>query len=649
MKGGLTLTWPSAILSQRERGRRTEQNSLSLWERAGVRATHLLAAVSLVILFPLAVSAADLSISAQVDKSIVALDEQVRLDVAVSGPSTSLPEPRLPSIPNFSVNPVGTTQNINMVNGKVESSLVYSYVLVPRFVGKAVIEPITAEQDGKTAQTDPIEIQVVRANNATNSPQPVAGQPINPQGRPQPQNNPRQPEVFMEASVDKHKVFVNEQLTLTVRFYQGVQLLGNPDYNPPDTTGFYAEELPQAQYHKNIHGRDFGVTELHVALFPTTAGKKTISRGVVRAQVPQAMNLDPYASDFFQKFFAFGGQQAKTIEVHSDPIEIEVEPLPEAGKPKDFDGAVGLYNLSAIATKPDLKVGDALDLNLSIEGEGNLKTVFAPKLPDMPAWRVYDTIASVAEKKDGGIIRGTKTFKTILVPRASGNLTIPKLSFSFFDPQTRSYRTRTVGPIPLKVEASTEAASSLPSGAGTLRGPVAVESDIQFIHDYTSRKPWTDLLGLIGRAGLLNALPGIFLAGCGVLFGIREYRMRMDPRIIRFQEALQAAQKRLSEARGHGGEPDRAVPVLGDTLARYIADKLGTSPNGLTLKQSLALLKDHAPQLPDERLQELQSIWNELDSLRYAPMKSSDGNGAIKELAHRMEALFDLLEKEIRR
>jgi len=189
-----------------------------------------------------ACSAAELSIAAQVDKNLVDLNDQVRMDVQVSGPGTSLPEPRLPSIPNFSVQSVGTSQNISMINGKVEASLIFSYILLPRFAGKAVIGPITVELDGKAAQTDPIEIQVTRPGNATTSPPPVTG-PQNPVQRHQ-RGEPRDggsPDIFLTATVDKPKAYVNEQVTLTVRFFQGVPLIGNPDYDAPDISGFFSE------------------------------------------------------------------------------------------------------------------------------------------------------------------------------------------------------------------------------------------------------------------------------------------------------------------------------------------------------------------------------------------------------------------------
>lgn len=603
----------------------------------------------LLLLLPAPASAAELSISASVDKTVVALNDQVQLTVEVSGPSMSLPDPVMPSLPNFSVFSSGRSQNISMVNGQVESSLVFTYSLAPRFVGKAVIAPITVSDGGKTAGSDPIEVQVVRPSGSGSSPAPGAAAPGGAPRHRRPAGGEGGPDIFVEASVDKPRAFVNEQVTLTIRVFDAVVLMGNPEYGAPDTSGFFTEDLPPLRtYQKTLHGRVYYVTEVKTALFAAAPGRKTIGPALIKAQVQENMRLDPYASDFFQKFFQFGGGAGRGVEVRSDPVTVEIEALPEAGRPKDFSGAVGRFSLSAVLSRPALKVGDAADLNLIVEGEGNLKTVFAPKLPELRSFRVYDTLSSLSLRKEGDVVHGSKTFKTIIVPRASGRTAIPAVPFSFFDPRRREYVTRSVGPIPVQVEASNEPATALgPALSPQARGPVAVESDIQFIHERRTRRPWTAALAAFAGLGRLHALPGAFLLACAGIWGLRLRRMRLDPRVARFQQALPAARRRLLGLR-HDGEPADAIPLLGETLTRYLADKLGVPPNGLTLRQASALLRASAPDLASERLQEVQALWEELDVLRYAPARLGDGRNAVKELAHRMEALFTLLEREIR-
>ena len=72
-------------------------------------------------------------------------------------------------------------------------------------------------------------------------------------------------------------MYVNEQITLTFKFYTKVNLLSQPQYSPPDTTGFITEDLPpQRNYYTIIDGERYYVSEIKTALFPTTSGKFVI-------------------------------------------------------------------------------------------------------------------------------------------------------------------------------------------------------------------------------------------------------------------------------------------------------------------------------------------------------------------------------------
>ena len=120
-------------------------------------------------LCPASQALGQISITAEVNKTQVALDDQVVLSVTISGAQASLPNPQLPPLPNFSVYSSGSSQNISFVNGRVSSSVAHTFVLVPRAVGKGLIPPITVSAKGVTAHTEPIEVQVLPPSNAASA------------------------------------------------------------------------------------------------------------------------------------------------------------------------------------------------------------------------------------------------------------------------------------------------------------------------------------------------------------------------------------------------------------------------------------------------------------------------------------------------
>ena len=111
---------------------------------------------------PAQLARADAAISASVDRNSVPLNESVRLNVTLSG-SASMPNPEAPDLSAFSAYSAGRSQSISIVNGRMSSSVIYTYILTPKSVGHFVIGPFSVTVDGKTVRTDPIPLDVTAA------------------------------------------------------------------------------------------------------------------------------------------------------------------------------------------------------------------------------------------------------------------------------------------------------------------------------------------------------------------------------------------------------------------------------------------------------------------------------------------------------
>src|SRR3989339_382677 len=164
-------------------------------------------------------SGAQLTISASIDKKTVQLDDSLTLSVTIAGTSSDVPDPQLPSLPNFNVYSSGRSQNISFVNGKISSSVTYNFMLTPRFVGKALIGPVSVTYNGQKYETGSAEITVVRPSS-TAGPQQVAPRNQQHTGAAQQQTERRSDsaDAFVSAEVDRRSAFVNEQINLSVRF-----------------------------------------------------------------------------------------------------------------------------------------------------------------------------------------------------------------------------------------------------------------------------------------------------------------------------------------------------------------------------------------------------------------------------------------------
>ena len=605
------------------------------------------------------VQAQSTTISAEVDKTSVSLNDTLMLTVTVSGSGADMPEPQLPSLPNFNVYSSGQSNNISIINGRVSSSLVYSFNLTPRFVGKATIKPISLRVGGQTYTTEPIEVTVVPANRPSQysaratrqqAQRPARQQAAQRTRRNSAQKNTQDGELaFVTASVNKQHPFVNEQVNLTIRFYTMVPLMGNPQYTPPPLKGILSEDLPPVRTGtETINGKEYQYSEIKTALFGATAGKAAIDPAKVQYQPRNDDMMDPDMPDFFQRFFA-QGMGAETRETVTKPLMLDIKPLPEAGKPAGFSGAVGKYSVSASVDVKELKTGEALNLILTISGTGNLKTISAPALPALPNFRVYDTVTSLDMTKTADLVQGTKTFKTILIPKTSGIMQLPPVQFSYFDPSDGTYHTEETRPLQIKVNqgaAPQSPAVYSPQGGQQGASVTTLGEDIRYIAENRAVSPLSARLVRINALGRLNYIPvALFLLSA--LAALFFNSGNADPVALRYRKAYASAKRPVRNAEKLLAENKTAqgAAALSEALNTYLCGKMACPIGGLRLKEIGEQLKASSPKLRAETLEQLEHLWQELEQLRFAPSRTDAES--VKTLPHRLLALLDNLEKEL--
>ena len=576
-------------------------------------------------------AAADLSVSATLDNQRVELGDQLMLSVAISGSGSAAP--KLPLIADVEIYESGKSQSVSIINGRVSSSVVHTYVLAPRKAGRFVVPPI--EVPG-AAPTAPLEFVVEQGSPAT---QTAAAPSPAPNPGPRPGGSP---DVFVTAALEKNRAFVNEQVSFVVRFFTAVPLLGATQYDAPKLTGLLSENLgAEGQGTTMIGGRSYHFSELKSVLFPVQAGRAAIGPAFVTVQLPRGGGM---GEDFFDRFFTMAAPETRRLR--TDPLTLSADPLPP-GAPDDFSGIVGALSIESSVDRARLKAGEALNLTVIVSGVGNIKSLPEPKRPDLPSVRFFDSESSVKLERRGDKAGGSKTFKTVVVPKVSGPLEIPALTVSYYDPAKRAYARAHSQSIRLSVLPG-DPNTALPivgPGAAPSPGVTEVASDILYLKAPGGRSALGDTLAAFGAPGPWHILPFAFF----LLALILDWRRRIavaDPRARRVRHARAAAERRLKQAEA---QPDaqraRAVALLGEALTGYFADTFDQPAASLTLK-AVALRLQNRETPPAAELARLKSAWEELDLLRYAP--GGAGQAEVKRLADEIRALTLAFEKELR-
>ena len=606
----------------------------------------LLAAALAVMAAP---AMAYLTITAETDRGAVEINGNLYLTVTVAGDSASVPEPKLPNMQNFNSYSSGRSQSISIVNGKITTSVSFTYILTPRFLGAQRIPSITVSNGKEKAATSEIEVSVTKARQQAPAQQPAQPRPARQRKAGGKQAGQAGEQIFLKAETDKRSAYQGEQINLSIKFYNAVPLSSNPQYVPPILKNLLAEDLPPVRNGEtDIGGVRYAYSEIKTALFALTSGPAGIQPATVVAQIPSDQPIDPFDPNFFQTFMSMSGAQGKSREFATEALSLNIKPLP-SGAPAGFAGAVGSYTVAASADRSDAKAGEAVNLSVTINGNGNLKTVTAPKLPDLPDFKVFDTMSSLDVKKDGDVISGKKTFTYILVPRSEGKHTIPPVKFSFFDPKTAAYRELQTEPVTMSVEKGEQGTKSVYYSPSAAQSQVTASgADIRYVSDESGPGA---LPRLAARSGALplwaHAIPAALL---GLAFWLSRFNRfkSANPLLFRFRRARSEAFLDISRAEAliKSGKNNEAVSELYNSFLNYLSDKCGVKVSALTTKKAAELIKERFPRAGDRALDEIRELWSALELRHFAP-SAAEAEGTA-DLAKKYSLLIELLEKELR-
>jgi hypothetical protein len=168
--------------------------------------------------------------------------------------------------------------------------------------------------------------------------------------------------------------------------------------------------------------------------------------------IPPARLL--YAMPLSYSFFS----REESFELRSDSaVVIALEP-PQAGRPADWTGAVGMLHLSTAVDSAAARVGDAMRLVVRVSGEGNVKLFPRPALA--LSWATSTAEGErVTLSADSMHIGGTKEFDWVVTPRVAGHVQVPRLRYPYFDPYARQYEVAESAPVALVIAAGSLASA----------------------------------------------------------------------------------------------------------------------------------------------------------------------------------------------
>ncbi len=543
----------------------------------------------------------EVSFEMKLSKEKLGINERLRVEFTMNKDGDNFSPP---SFEGFKV-VMGPSQSISSswLNGKRSFSKTYSYILVPTARGRFTIKQATIEIAGETYKTLPKTIEVTAAVDKPNSQKTV--------------DDVADESLHLVAEVSKGNPYLNEAVTVIYKLYVSPSIsvtnyrpLDNPTYN-----NFWSQDIP--------------VTK-HTAQNGTYKGKPyrfvVLKRVVLYPQKPGKLEIEPLSLEIFvdvptNRRDFFGGriytQTTKTVSAGRRTIN--VKPLPEAGKPANFGGAVGDFEFSVSASKKQLNAAESLQAVVEVSGKGNLKLFQLPE-PELPsALEVYEPEYDEKVTTYTSGMEGKVSNNYTIVPSFRGKYPIPSISFSYFNPKTAKYVTLDSEEINIEVMDGPVGTASENAIVGTPNKQLVVPTGKQF--HFIKIKPNLVQIGTKQFFGsntfyILLFAPLLLIPIAVFSFKKRE-AIASDVVGNKIKKANKLARKYLSTAKKELGNKEAFYVALEKGLHNYLKAKLKIETSEFSKEKITQILMDKG--VTAEYVEGFINLLKNCEMARYSP------------------------------
>ena len=557
-----------------------------------------------IILFFLLLSgvilAQDFEFTTSVSKSVLGVNQRLKIEFSVN--KNGADNFKAPDFSNFKV-VAGPSSSVSQswVNGKSSYSQSYIYILEPKIIGNHTISPAQIAYEGVIIYSNSVKINVTEK----------IALPKNP-------NDPNyiaQENIHLVAFVSKTNPYLGEGVYVEYRLYFSEKIgFSNPQFGEnPKYEGFWNQEIPiknNREKRGEFKGQNYRYyTIKKTVLIPQKSGKLYVN----------PMSVDLVVSVPSGRYDFFGNPQTRRINAHytSDKRQIYVKALPIDGKPVDFTGAVGNYNLDVGLSKSSLKANESTQVEIKITGEGNLKLFEIPKIVVPSELEVYTPENKQNVRTTLSGLKGNITETYSIVPEYKGKYKIPVVNFSYFNLKDKQYHRLSSNELILEVTEGKTLPSTTNNESTTKQIVKNTGGDFRFIHTKTEfiAANTFEFYNSKWYYGLL--LFFLFTIPVGIFIGRKRKKMMGDVVGNKKRTADRLAKKYLSEAKKQINNKDAFYIALERALHNFLKAKLSIETADISREKIKNLLSKH--QVSKDTIIDFNEVLNACDFGRFAP------------------------------
>jgi hypothetical protein len=300
-----------------------------------------------------------------------------------------------------------------------------------------------------------------------------------------------------------------------------------------------------------VNGRNMLAYIYETSVTPIAAGKLNLSAQGFTA----GMNFG--GPIVITAHVSLPGGPPQYLLIDSEPVTINVRPLPMGNALPGFTGLIGNYTCAPPSLDTNaVKIGEPVRLTVIIRGQQNLARMTPPPPPRAQDWQIFPAVRGTIVAEAGTTNRGA-SFSYTLIPLTAGVQTTPAIPFSCFDPGQSNFVDLTIPPLPITVVA--DEMLSKPDQTLMLSESASGPEPKSGLSKLAQTAGWT--AGSLGPLQLRGWFPLVQLAPalgfCGLWFWDRRRRfLEQHPEIVRRRQARRALRRELRLLEQNAGTGD---------------------------------------------------------------------------------------------
>ncbi len=423
------------------------------------------------------------SMNAQVKFYTVVNEQEIRAGQAfqvqyIAEGATDIHDFNIPQFKNLNTHFSFDSKSTSFQSTGLQLMEAYSKIVVlsGKKTGRYIIPGATAIINGKRMKSNSLVINIVsRGFSSVGTAEPAETVPIDESSVLLPDENADEKikqNLFLKANVDKRSCFAGEAVLLTYKMYARLnnssQILKRPSL-PGLSVVEMVDSYDGRPEIEILDGRAYYVNLIRkVQGFPLQPGTIQLDVAEISSRVHFIKKTVKQNSNDINDLLNRvdpGSAYDHPVILKSQPLSLEVKPLPLTNQPTEFSGAVGQFAFSIETVMKEIHPGDLVKIKLIIKGRGNIPLLIPPSVK----WPKGVDTAEPAVKEEFNKylypLQGFKSFEYSFTAPDTGTYIIPSTDFYYFNPLTQTYQSSRSDSIKLQVTPGSPKSATAMEGA----------------------------------------------------------------------------------------------------------------------------------------------------------------------------------------